>query len=226
MILAASDPAAPSAAAALEELCRAYWYPVYAYVRRAGQSAVEAEDLTQAFFLHLLTSNALALATPQRGRFRVFLRACVDRFIVTCWRHQHALKRGGEVAFLSWEQDAPEHRYREEATDPLTPEQLFDRSWADTLLNRVLDQLEGELIAEGKTALFERLKGRLTGDLDAAPYAELARELGATEAALKMIVHRLRQRYRALLLREIAHTVASREEAEQEVQHLLAAVST
>ncbi len=223
--MAAGDPASPGAAAALEALCRAYWYPVYAYVRRCGQSAVEAEDLTQAFFLHLLTTNALVLATPQRGRFRVFLRTCVDHFIVTCWRRDHAVKRGGRVSFLSWEQDGSKHRYQEDALSPLTPEELFDRSWADTLLNRVLNQLEAELIAEGKTGLFERLKDRLLGDSDAPPCAELARALGTTEAALKMTVHRLRLRYRELLLQEIVHTVSSREEAEQELQHLLAVVS-
>jgi len=225
IVLAAGDPAAPRAAVSLDAVCRAVWYPGYAYVRRCGQSALEAEDLTQSFFLHLLTSKALAAATPKRGRFRVFLRTCVDHFIVTCWRRGHAIKRGGQVSFLSWEQDGSEHRYQADALSPLTPEALFDRTWADTLLNRVLSQLEASLVSEGKNSLFERLKDRLIGDPDAASYAELADTLGTTEAALKMTVRRLRLRYRELLLREIAHTVSSRDEAEQELQHLLTVVS-
>ena len=135
------------------------------------------------------------------------------------------LFRSGQVSFLSWEQDASEHRYQADARSPLTPEELYDQSLADTLLNRVLNQIEAELVAEGKNSLFDRLKDRLIGDPDASPYADLARALGTTEPALKMTVHRLRLRYRDLLLREIAHTVSSREEAEQELQHLLAVVT-
>jgi RNA polymerase sigma-70 factor (ECF subfamily) len=220
-VLAAADPAAPRCREALEELCRAYWYSVYAYVRCRGQARPDAEDLTQAFFLRLLTTEALAAATPERGRFRAFLRASVNHFMVSEWRREHASKRGGGVMFLSWERDGAEDRYQTEGVDELTPERLFERSWADTLLQRVLDRLQEEMVREGKAALFEVLKDRLIDEVDAAPYAELALRLGTTEASLKMTVMRLRGRYREVLRREIAHTVASPDEIDDELRHLL-----
>lgn len=173
----------------------------------------------------MLVSNGLTAAAPERGRFRAFLRGCVDRFIVSHWRQESALKRGGGVTFISWEQDRAELRYQQEAADEMDPARLFDRSWAETLLDRVLGQLEQDLAREGRAHLFEQLKDRLADDGDAAPYAELAQRLGLTETALKTTVHRFRRRYRELLRREIAHTVASSAEVEEELRHLLAVVS-
>lgn len=221
VVLAAAHPAAPGARAALEELCRAYWYPVYAYIRCRGHAPPDAEDLTQAFFLHLLTTEGLIGATPERGRFRGFLRTSVDHFMVSAWRRENASRRGGGVTFLSWEGDGAEDRYQTEEVDQLTPELLFERSWADTLLARVLGRLQEDLACQGKAHLFEALKDRLVDDVDAPPYAELARRLGTTEPTLKMTVVRLRGRYREVLQREIAHTVASPGEIDDELRHLL-----
>ena len=225
VVLAAADPAAPGAHQALEQLCRVYWYPVYAYVRQRGNRRPDAEDLTQSFFLHLLETQALAAATPERGRFRAFLLASVDHFLVSEWRHANALKRGGGITFVSWDGLWAEARYQRELVCDLTPERLFDQSWADTLLQRVLDQLKGELAQAGESRFFDVAKQRLVGGVAAVPYADLAPQLGTTEVALKKTVQRLRERYGALLRREVAHTVASPDEIEDELRHLLAVVS-
>jgi len=225
VVLAAADPAAPGARKALEDLCRAYWYPVYAYIRRRGYDRPDAEDLTQAFFLHLIETQALSAATPARGRFRAFLRTSVAYFLVSKWRHANALKRGGAITFVSWDGRGAEQRYQREAVCDLTPERLFERSWADTLLQRVLDQLKAELARAGEGPLFEATKQRLVGDAEAVPYADLAPRLGKTESALRKTVQRLRGRYGVILRREVAHTVASPNEVDDELRHLLTVVS-
>ncbi len=225
VVLASADPAAPDARNALEALCRAYWYPVYSYVRRRGHARPDAEDLTQAFFLRLLETHALKAATPERGRFRAFLRASVDHFMVSEWRRENALKRGGGITFLSWEGLRAEDRYAREAVCELTPERLFERSWAYTLLQRSLDRLKGELAAADGASLFDALKGRLLGEVGAEPYADLAPRLGTTVSAVKKTVERLRGRYGEIVRREIAQTVASLDEIDDELRHLLVMVS-
>lgn len=225
VVLTAAEASSPDARSALEELCRTYWYPVYAYVRHRGHARPDAQDLTQDFFLHLLETHALTTVSPERGRFRAFLLASLDHWVISEWRRTQALKRGGGIVFLSWERDGAEARYLQEAVSDLSPERLFERSWAYTVLRRVLDQLQEELATDGKAAFFEAIKERLLGDGDAAPYADLARQLGTSEAGLKMAVRRLRERYHELLRREIAHTVVVPGDIEDELRHLLEIVS-
>ncbi len=225
VVLASADPAAPDARTALEALCRAYWYPVYAYVRRRGHARPDAEDLTQAFFLRLLETHALKAATPERGRFRAFLRASVDHFMVSEWRRENALKRGGGITFLSWEELRAEDRYAREVVCELTPERLFDRSWALTLLQRALDQVKRESAEQGRATLFEALKQRLLGEGETPPYAELAERLRTTVWVVQKTVQRLRDRYGEILRREVAHTVVSPADIADELRHLLIVVS-
>ncbi len=225
LILEAANPAAPRARIALEALCQAYWYPVYAYIRRRGHPRPDAEDLTQSFFLHLFETQALAAATPGRGRFRAFLRAAADNFLVSEWRRDNALKRGGAVTFLSWDELRAEERYAQEPDRDLAPEQAFDRCWCESLLRRVLERLRRELALRGEPSLFDAIKDRLLGDAEAQPYGDLARQLGTTEAALKKSVQRLRERFGALLRREVGHTVATPREADDELRYLLVVVS-
>lgn len=225
VVLAAAHPAAPGAREALEALCRAYWYPVYAYVRSRGHARPDAEDLTQSFFLHLLETRGLATATPERGRFRAFLRASVDHFVIGEWRRDHALKRGGGITLLPWEELCAEDRYSREAVCDLTPERLFERSWAYTLLQRSLNHLRAEFAVDGRASLFNALKDRLLGEVGADPYAHLAGELGTTVPALKKTVERLRTRYGEIVRREIAQTVASAADIEDELRHLWVTVS-
>lgn len=225
VVLAARDPAAPGVQAALESLCESYWYPVYAYLRQRGSSPADAQDLTQSFFLHLLDSRMLRRVTPEGGRFRSFLRVALEHFLVDQWRHDQARKRGGAVRFISWDTDWAEQHYQQHGLSALSPDRLFDRSWALTLLQRVLDRLQAELVNLGKASLFEHLKERLLDHGDSPPYAEIAQRLGASETSLRATVSRLRRRFGELLRHEIAHTVASRDDVEEEVRQLFAAVS-
>jgi RNA polymerase sigma-70 factor (ECF subfamily) len=223
--LAARDPAAPGAQAALETLCAAYWYPVYAYLRRRGTAAPDAQDLTQSFFLHLLDSQMLGRVARERGRFRSFLRASVAHFLVDQWRRDQSQKRGGHVRFAGGDYELAERHYQAHGRAALSPDQLFDRAWALTLLDRVLDRLQAELAALGKGPLFEQLKDRLLDVGNAPSYAELAQRLGDSESNLRKTVSRLRRRYGELLRHEIAHTVASTDDTEEELRQLFAAVS-
>jgi RNA polymerase sigma factor (sigma-70 family) len=215
-----TDPA--SAQSALETLCRAYWYPLYAYVRRNGHAPQDAEDSTQAFFLHLLGHDFLRNVTPEKGRFRSFLLASLKRFMAGEWRKEHALKRGGTQRAWSLDQQSAESRYLLEPADVADPETLYERRWALTLLDRVLERLEAEAAGSGKQALFARLQPLLTGDRDGVTYTQIAQDFGTTEGAIKMTVHRMRERLRVLFREEIAHTVGSEAEAEEEIRHLLA----
>jgi len=226
IILAAADTTSPCAQRALQQLCRAYWYPAYAYVRHRGHTRPDAEDLTQSFFKHLIETHALAAANPERGRFRAFLRASLVHFLISEWRRENAIKRGGGMTVLSWDGSWAEARYRREAVCELTPERLFERSWAFTLLQRVLDRVKAELAAEGRSLLFTSIKDRLIGDPEADSYAELARQVGASESAIKKTVQRLRHRYGQILRHEVAHTVSSPSEIEDELRHLLTVVSS
>jgi RNA polymerase sigma-70 factor (ECF subfamily) len=189
-------------------------------VRRRGHNPEDAQDLTQEFFLRLLEQDWLAQADRQRGRFRTFLLAALSHFLANEWHKAHAKKRGGAFQFVPLEFDKAETRYSHEPVDPATPEQCYERRWALALLEEVLNRLAAETVAEGHGKVFEVLKPYLIGDGQTQSYAKLSEELGMTEAAIKVAVHRLRKRYRELLKEEIAHTVATPEEVQAEMRHL------
>ncbi len=218
VVLAAGRHDTARAETALAQLCQTYWYPLYAYVRRRGRSPHDAQDLTQEFFARLLEHNWLARADQAKGRFRTFLLTAMERFLANEWDKVRALKRGGGSQLLSL--DAAEALYGAEPADARSPEQVFERRWALTLLDAVLQRLEADYRAQGKGELFAMLKPCLVGEREALPYQQLARQLGLTEGALKVTVHRLRQRYRELLRAEIANTVAAADDVDAEMRHL------
>jgi RNA polymerase sigma-70 factor (ECF subfamily) len=222
LIVAAQKPGADQAREALAELCRLYWYPLYAYIRRRGHDAVSAEDLTQAFFAHLLEKHALASVSPERGRFRSFLLTSCQHFLVNEHERANALKRGGG-RLVSLDLTGADGRYRAEPDHEETPERLFDRGWALALLEQTLQSLRSEYERADKSALFHALKGQLTGD-ETRPYAALAEELGTTESAIKSAVHRLRQRYGEILREQIGETVTTDAEIDDEVRALFEAL--
>ena len=222
-LVAAAQGEAPAADDALEALCRAYWYPLYAFVRRSGHAPHEAEDLTQAFFARLLAKHDLAAVDREKGRFRSFLLAALQHFLANERDRARAQKRGGGRTPLSLDIADAETRYQLEPADPLTPEKLFDRQWAQALLAHVLAALEGEAAAEGRSAQFEALKPFLAVGSGAISHAEAAARLRVTEGAAKVAVHRLRRRYRDRLRAEIARTVASPEQIDDELRALFAA---
>jgi RNA polymerase sigma factor (sigma-70 family) len=225
VVLAAGDNSSPSSAAALEKLCRAYWYPLYAYVRRRGHGPEDSQDLTQDFFARLLRKEYLSHVEPERGKFRTFLLTSLKRFLINEWEKGRVQKRGGGQPVLSLDTDATESRYQAEPSESSTPEKIFEKRWAVTLLEQVLARLRQEFTAHGKAQQFERLKLLLWGEKGSPPYAEVAAELGLSEGALKVSVHRLRQRYRELLREEVAHTVASPSDVDNELRHLIAVIS-
>ena len=206
--------------AALGRLCETYWYPLYAYVRRRGYSVEDAQDLTQDFFARLLRRHWLADADHSKGRFRTFLLTAMERFLANEWDKARALKRGGGRPSLPLQLDTAETRYGIEPADMHTPEQAFEYRWALTLLDEVVRQLGAEFQRRGQAELFNALKPCLVGEGSAQPYAQLAITLGMEEGAVKVAVHRLRQRYRELLRAEIANTVAAPSEVEAEMRHL------
>ncbi|MEY2599760.1 MAG: hypothetical protein RLZZ142_2019 [Verrucomicrobiota bacterium] len=224
LVLAAAS-AHPSASEALATLCQAYWFPLYAFVRRKGYSLHDAQDLTQGFFSHLLEKQRLASLTQDRGRFRSFLLVSLKNFLANEWHRSRAAKRGGQASFVFIDDQDAERRYQDEPTEHVTAEQIFDRRWALTLLQRVLDSLRLEMSQAGKSAHFEALQFTLTGE-SGPSYAEIATQLQTSEGALKVFVHRLRDRYRSLLREEIAHTVESNAEIDDELRHLVAALSS
>jgi len=225
-VVAAGDPAAPESRAALAELCAAYWYPIYALIRRRGHPAEDSRDLAQDYFARLLEKGTLAAADRGRGRFRAFLKTDCGFFLADRRDRDAALKRGGGRATVSFDALDAEARYRAEPADATTPERLFDRAWALTLLEGVLDGLAAEHAEAGRGAWFERLRGVLTGGPGALPYAEVAAQLGTTEAAVQQAVRRLRKRYRDALRGRIAATLDTPDEAaiEGEVRDLFAAL--
>jgi RNA polymerase sigma factor (sigma-70 family) len=221
VLAAAGGEDEPRAAEAMAELCRIYWYPLYAYIRRRGHPSHEAEDLTQEFFLRLLAKDDLADVDRRKGKFRAFLLAALKHFLANQWDRSQAQKHGGGQRILSLDALGAESRYHLEPADNLTPERLFERQWALTVLERVLARLQAEFAADGKSALFEGLKSFLTDGRPAASYAEAAAALQMSEGAVKVAVHRVRRRYRQLLKEEIAHTVADPAEIDDEIRYLL-----
>ena len=184
---------------ALLRLCQLYWQPLYAFVRRRGNAVHEAQDLTQAFFAHVLEHRALDTVSPSKGRFRSFLLVSLKHFLDNEWNKAHAQKRGGGQVFVSWDDLKPEERDALEPHDDATPEKAFNRRWALKLLERVMNQLRNECVAARKGQLFDKLKGRLTGDAGGIPYQQLAAELNMSEGALKVTIHRLRRRFGELV---------------------------
>ena len=225
VVLAAGQPASDGAGVALERLCRTYWWPLYAFVRRRGYGAHDAQDLTQEFFTRLLAKDFLRAVDRSKGKFRSFLLAALEHFLAKEWRRANVQKRGGKFEFVSIDDNSAEQPYLQVAASNLSPEQLFDQQWFIRLIEQAVTKLREEFIESGKGALFDELKIFLTGEKRAASYAELAVKLNMSEAALKMAVSRMRQRYRELLRAEIANTVSDPAEIEEELRALFAALS-
>ena len=224
IVAAAGRKESPEAHAALAVLCQTYWYPLYAYARRRLGRAEDAQDLTQEFFARLVEKDYLQAADPGRGKFRSFLLTAFQRFLAKEHARAGAQKRGGDRRSLSLEFQDGEERYQHEPADPTTPETLYQRRWALTLLEQALARLRQEFTRTGRGQLFEALKGTLTGDGTGEPYEQIGGELGMSEPAVKTAAHRLRRRYQELLRAEVAQTVASPEEVEEELRDLFAAV--
>lgn len=225
VVLAAGDGASPRAAEALEKLCRTYWLPLYAYVRRKGHTCEDAQDMTQEFFARFLAKNSFGRARPERGRFRSFLLTSMQNFLAHEWQRARAEKRGGGRSLLRWDELAPENHYQLEASSELTPDKVFDQRWALTLFQRALARLRQEFTAAGKGAQFDRLKGYLSSEAGENAYAEVAAQLNMTPRAIAVAVHRLRQRYGQVVREEIAHTVSSSADIEDELRLLIALMS-
>jgi RNA polymerase sigma factor (sigma-70 family) len=221
----AADKRCGESGQALELLCRTYWYPIYAFARRQGRSHHEAQDLTQEFFSRLLKTQSIDSVHPGKGRFRSFLLASFCHFLANEWKSARRQKRGGgQVAFSLDEADA-DGRFNQNSADHLTPEKVFERRWAETLLESVLDRLKTEWEGEAADRCFEDLKPFLLGGDEASTFASAALRLKVTEASLKWAVHKLRQRYRAIFREEIAHTVSSPDDIDDEIRHLFSVMA-
>ena len=207
---------------ALASLCRAYWFPLYAYLRRQGKSPHDAQDLTQAFLLHVVEKHTLSRAQPDKGKFRSFLLASLQYFLADERDRQQAQKRGGGATFIPLDTEQAEERYGAEPADNLDPGKLFERRWALTLIERALTRLETEFAGSGRKDRFEQLQVFMLGEPTTITYAEAGKRLGIREGAVKVAVMRLRQRFRELLRAEIASTVAGEEDVEAEMRHLFA----
>lgn len=218
LVVAAGAPDRKEARSALVSLCEGYWYPLYAYLRRRGYPADQAQDLTQDFFMRVLEGRYLDRADPEKGRFRAFLLTSLKFFVADEDDRQRAQKRGGG-AVLALEFSSGEERYQREPAHDETPERIFERRWALSVLDRVVEKLREEFLHQGRPEHFERLKVFLLGPSD-APYATLAREMNTSEGGLKVAIHRLRKRYRELFRQEIADTVADPAEVESELRYL------
>lgn len=223
VVLAAGSRSAPQADVALEELCRTYWFPLYAYVRRHGHSREDAEDLTQSFFARFLQKNYLEKLRGEHGRFRAFLLASLKHFLANEWDRARRQKRGGGVPPLSLDWQDADSRYQIDPADHLSPDKIYDRAWAVTLLERVIGRLREEHAAEGKAWLFEGLKPFLMMGRSDMPHAQAAAGLAMTEGAVRVAVHRLRRRYRELLREEIGQTLSDPAQVEEEMRALLSA---
>jgi RNA polymerase sigma-70 factor (ECF subfamily) len=225
VVLAAGGRGTPQANLALEELCRTYWYPLYVYVRRHGHSREDAEDLTQAFFARLLEKNFLEGVTSDRGKFRAFLLIAFKRFLANEWDRANRQKRGGGIAPLSLDWQDADTRYQINPADNISPDKLYDRAWAMTVLERVITRLRDEHTRDGKANVYSQLERFLMVGKDALSYDDAATALQMTEGAVRVAVHRLRKRYRELLREEIAQTLSDPSLADEEMQALFSALS-
>ena len=225
VVLTAAGTDTTRAHEALSSLCESYWYPLYAYARRRGHSPEDAQDLTQEFFARLLEKHWLARADREEGKFRSFLLMAMKRFLANEWDKAQTLKRGGHVQLVPFQFDTAETRYAQEPADTSTPDQVFEKQWALTLLQSVLQRLRADYAQDGKGQLFAALEPCLIGSRETQPYATLAAELGMTEGAVRMAVKRLRDRYRQCLKDEIAKTVAAPADVDEELRHLFRALA-
>jgi RNA polymerase sigma factor (sigma-70 family) len=223
VVLAAGQRHTPQSDHALEELCRTYWFPLYAYVRRRGHAKADAEDLVQAFFARFLAKNYLEGLSAERGRFRAFLLAALKNFLINEWKHAHRLKRGGGAVNLSLDWETADTKFQVAATAEPSPDQAFDREWALALLAKVIERLEAECVAEGKGNLFAQLKVFLAAGKSDTAQSEVARVLGMEEGAVRVAVHRLRKRYRQLLREEIGNTLSDPALVDEELRALFGA---
>ncbi|MDB6030464.1 MAG: hypothetical protein JWM16_802 [Verrucomicrobiales bacterium] len=223
VVLAAQDKSSPNSAAALETLCRAYWYPLYAYVRGSGRSPHDAQDLTQEFFARLLAQDWLRVVMPEKGRFRTFLLVAMKRFLANEWRRDMAQKRGAGKLPLSLDADEAEHRFA--AEPPLAPDELYERRWAMTLLDESLDRLQREFARTGRGQEFDSLKEWLTAERGGIPYGQIAAAIGTSEGAARVAVHRMRKQFRQLFRQTIAETVDGAGDVDAEMRHLVGVLS-
>lgn len=225
VVLSARDKTGLDSSKALETLCRTYWYPLYAFVRLQGHSPPDAQDLTQAFFARLLEKNYLESADRQKGRFRTFLLVVLKRFLANEWDKAKAQKRGGGQQPISFDTELAEQRYLGEGASGLSPDRVYERQWAFTLVDRAMRHLRGAYCSEGKQREFEALKPCLTADRGEIAYAELAAGLGMSEGAARVAVHRMRKRFRTVFREEVAQTVAAADEIDDEVRYLMRALA-
>ena len=221
MLAAADRQAGAASRRALEELIRAYWFPLYAFIRRQGNGPQQAEDLTQGFFAHLLEKEGLTTVDRSKGKFRSFLLTALKNFMSDQRDRVRAVKRGGNRQLLSLDALEAEAHYTKELADTMTPERLFERSWALSVLNQVVLRLEREYAERGKTVAFQALRHSLDGQADGQSHAEIAGQLGMSEGAVRVMAHRMRRRYRELLRDEILQTVAEAELVDEEIRYLL-----
>jgi RNA polymerase sigma-70 factor (ECF subfamily) len=226
VVLNAVDTASPGAQEALEKLCQTYWYPLYAYVRQQGHNAEDAQDLTQEFFARFLEKKHVRRADRGRGRFRSFLLTSLKHFLISEWRRHGAQKRGGTIPVIALEALTAEERFRLEPAHELTPDKIFERSWAWTVLEQVRAQLRADYTGAGGPQRLECLEKFLFGERGELTYAEAARHLGLAEGTVKADVHQLKGRFRALLREAVAHTVSRPEEINDELDHLKTALAT
>jgi len=224
IVLAAGGDSSTNAREALSELCSTYWYPLYAFVRRQGHSPHDAEDLTQTFFASLLEKHTLGQVEKGKGRFRSFLLACLTNFLTNEWDKQRRLKRGGDRIILSLNQDSAEERYLQEPSHDVTPERLYERSWALTMIQKSMTRLSEQYSAAGKRELFRLLQDQLIGE-EADSYAHLAEQLGMKEGSVRMAMLRMRRHFGFLLREEVAQTVSDPTEIEAELRHLVTAAA-
>jgi len=223
-VLLAGEQSAPGAREALEHLCRLYWYPLYAHIRQSVKESHDAEDLTQEFFRLLIEKNYLGAVDRQRGKFRSFLLVAVKRFLINTHKHDTRLKRGGGQNLISLDAEEAENRFQADLASGQSPDQIFERRWAQAILDRAAQQLRQEYIAGGKQELFEALSGFLAEESRFGDYAEVAKRLGMTSTTVAVTVHRLRHRYRQLVRDTVLPTVADPAEVDEEVKHLIAAL--
>jgi RNA polymerase sigma factor (sigma-70 family) len=223
VVLAAGERRTPQSDRALEELCRTYWFPLYAYVRRRGHSREDAEDLTQAFLALFLQKNYLGAIDREKGKFRAFLLTALKHFLANEWDKLRTQKRGGQLTHLSLDWKTADTQFQIASTNEPAPDKAFDREWAMALLDQVIQRLQDECTAEGRPEQFARLKVFLTAGKGAIAYAEVAKVTGLNEAAIRAAVHRLRKRYRQLLREEIARTLADPTQVEEEMRALFGA---
>ncbi|HOW65735.1 MAG TPA: sigma-70 family RNA polymerase sigma factor [Candidatus Paceibacterota bacterium] len=221
VVLEAGGPQTPQSAAALEQLCRTYWYPLYAYLRRTGCNPDDAEDLVQGFFVYFLEGQILRSVEREGGRFRSFLLGTLKHFVSDQKDKASAQKRGGGRQLISWELAEAEHRFFREPAEDESPDRLYERRWASVLLEHAMERLQQEWASSGKADVFAQLKGFVSGEKGLASYAEAADQANLSPNALKSAIFRLRRRYHELVREEVGHTVADPGELKEELRHLL-----